>query len=239
MTNRPAIGTIAPSSNRVVERTLAAILPRFPGIDSCVARITYYGPGIGQPKDGYDAEPYRQAAWQLGHAQVGVVCWNGTRGAGLGMPADAALCTTMAEAAGCPATTASLATASLLDRLDARRIGFVTPGAAAYAEEAAAGFGRALAGVRTLGLTDNHASSLVSPAQIAALVREVAAETRPDAILLWSTNLPGWEVMAPLEAETGIAVIDSAAAGVWGSLVALGLDPRPAGGLGRIFGFGA
>ncbi|MGG5818071.1 aspartate/glutamate racemase family protein [Falsiroseomonas sp. HW251] len=231
----PAIGTITPSSNRVVERTMAAILPHFAGVDSCIARITYYGAGIGQPKDGYDPEAYRHAAWQLGHAKVGVVCWNGTRGAGIGLDADRALCATMAEAADCPATTASLATATLLDRLDAKRIAFVTPGNAAYAEEAAAGFGRTLVGTRTLGLTDNHASSLVPPDRIAALAREVAADAKPDAILLWSTNLPGWSVMATLEAETGIPVIDSAASGLWGCLVALGLDPAPAGHLGRIF----
>jgi maleate isomerase len=231
----PAIGTITPSSNRTVERTLAGILRILPGVDSCVARITYYGPGIGQPKDGYDPEAYRQAAWQLGHAKVGVVCWNGTRGAGLGLAADRALCATMAEAAGCPATTAALATMTLLDRLGAARIGFVTPGDVTHAEEAAAGLGRTLSGARSLGLTDNQASALVPPERIAALVREVAAETRPDAILLWSTNLAGWQVMAPLEAELGIPVIDSAAAGVWGCLDALGLDMAPAAGLGRIF----
>jgi maleate isomerase len=231
----PAIGTIVPSSNRTVERTLAGIMPFIPGVDSCIARITYYGPGIGQPKDGYDAETYRHAAWQLGHAKVGVVCWNGTRGAGLGLAADRALCATMAEAAGCPATTAALATVTLLDRLGATRIGVVTPGDVAQAAEAAAGLGRTLSGVRTLGLTDNHAAALVPPERIAALAREVAAEARPDAILLWSTNLPGWPVMAPLEAELGIPVIDSAAVGVWGCLDALGLDMTPAAGLGRIF----
>lgn len=238
MNNRPAIGSIAPSSNRVVERTLAGIMPRFPGVESCVSRITYYGAGIGQPKDGYDAEAYRHAAWQLGHAQVGVVCWNGTRGAGLGLQADRDLSAVMAEAAGCPATTASLATATLLDALGARRIAFVTPGNVAYAEEAAAGFGRELAGVRTMGLTDNHASSTVPASRIAALAREVAREAKPDAILLWSTNLPGLSVMAPLEAELGIPVIDSAAAGVWACLVSLGLDLAPAASLGRIFTIG-
>jgi len=231
----PAIGTITPSSNRTVERTLAGIMPFLPGVESCVARITYYGPGLGQPKDGYDLDAYRHAAWQLGHAQVGVVCWNGTRGAALGLDADRALAATMAEAAGCKATTAALATATLLDRLGASRIGFVVPGEPVHAAEAAAGLGRGLAGVRALGLTDNHAAALVPPDRIAALAREVAAEARPDAILLWSTNLPGWQVMAPLEAELGIPVIDSAAAGIWGCLDALGLGMGRADALGRIF----
>jgi len=231
----PAIGTITPSSNRTVERTLAAILPCFPGLDSCVARITYYGPGIGQPKDGYDAEPFRHAAWQLGHASVGVVCWNGTRGAALGLDADRTLSETMAEAASCKATTASLAAKTLLDRFGAKRLGFVTPGDSAYADQAAAGLGCSMVGARTLGLKDNLASAAVPPAQIAALARDLAKDAKPDAILLWSTNLKGWDVMAPLEAELGIPVLDSASVGVWACLDAIGIDPAPAAKLGRIF----
>lgn len=235
MNARPAIGSIVPSSNRVVERTLAAILPRFPALDSCVARIAYHGAGLGQPRDSYDHEPYRHAAEQLGHAAVGVVCWNGTRGAGLGLAADHTLCATIAEAAGCPATTAALATATLLKRLDVRRIAIVTPGDEASAFAAAAGLGRTCTGVQALALTDNHAAACVPGAQIAAMARALAAESRPDAILLWSTNLFGLDVMASLEAEMGIPVIDSAAAGVWGCLTALCISTAPAAGFGRLF----
>jgi maleate isomerase len=235
MTRRPAIGSITPSSNRVVERTLAAIMRHFPQVDSCVARITFHGAGIGQPKDRYDAEAYRHAAWQLGHAGVDVVSWNGSRGAALGLDHDRALAAVMAEAAGCRATTASLDVATLLDRLGARRIGMVVPGEAAQGAAVARGFGRELAGVRAMGLTDNFAASVVPPDRIAALAREVAAEG-PDAILIWSTNLAGLDAVAPLEAELGIPVIDSASAGVWGCLAPLGIDLTPAAGLGRIFG---
>lgn len=235
MTALPAIGTITPSSNRIVERTLRGILPLFPGVDTTVARIPYHGAGIGQPKDGYDAAPYRDAAAQLGHAAVGVVCWNGTRGAALGLDADRALCATMAAAAGCPAITTALATATLLDRFGARRVGFVTPGDAVHAAQAAAGLGRDMAGAKALGLTDNLAAAAVPAARIIELSRELAAEARPDAILLWSTNLWGWQAMAPLEAELGIPVLDSAAVGVWASLVAIGVDPAPAARLGRMF----
>jgi len=235
MTTRPAIGSITPSSNRVVERTLAGIMPLFPGIDSCVARIPYYGAGIGQPKDGYAEEPYRAAAWQLGHAAMEVVCWNGTRGAALGLAADRALAAGMARAAGCKATTASLATANLLDAFGARRIGIVTPSDAAYAAEAAAGLGRELAAMRALDVASNHDASLVPAERIIALAREVAAEGQPDAILLWSTNLAGLTAVAPLEAELGLPVIDSAAAGVWACLAAIGADMAPAVPLGRIF----
>jgi maleate isomerase len=232
---RRAIGTIMPSSNRSVERATIAILRHFPDLDACFARIPYYGPGIGQPPDGYDASPYREAAWQLSHSEVEVVCWNGSRGAALGLAHDEALCAAMAEAAGCRATTAALATAKLLPRLGATKLGFVVPGEADYAEDAAAGFGCALVSVRGFGQTDNLAAARTDPAAIAEAVRAVARD-RPDAVLIWSTNLPGWQVVPELEAELGLPVLDSGSAGVWGCLDALGVDPSPARGCGRIFG---
>jgi maleate isomerase len=232
---RRAIGTILPSSNRSVERATTAVMRHFPEFDACFARIPYYGPGIGQPPDAYDAAPYRQAAWQLRHSEVDVVCWNGSRGAALGLAHDEALCAAMAEEAGCTATTAALATARLLGLLGARRLGFVVPGEADYAEDAAAGFGCSLVAVRGFGQTDNLAAARTPPAEIAAAAREVARE-RPDAVLIWSTNLPGWQVVPALEEEFGLPVIDSGSAGVWGCLTALGVDPAPARALGRIFG---
>lgn len=44
----------------------------------------------------------------------------------------------------------------------------------------------------------------------------------------------GFTAMAPLEAELGIPVIDSAAAGVWACLRAIGADTGAAAGLGRL-----
>ena len=238
MTNRLAIGSISPSSNRIVERTLAGILATIPDVDSCVARIPYDAAGIGQPKHGYDHDSYREAARMLGHAGVGVVCWNGTRGAGFGLDADRALAAVMEKAAGCPATTTSLAAVRLLDAMGARRIGIVTPGDTAYAEQAAHGLGRDLVAVRSLGLLNNGEAAVVPVARIVALAREVAAEAMLDALLLWSTNLFGLPAMAPLEAELGVPVIDSAAAGVWGALRAVGAPMADAGRLGRIFTLG-
>ena len=230
-----AIGQIVPSSNRTVERTTQAVLRHLPDVESCIARITYYGAGLGQPKHGYDQEGYKLAARQLGHAKVDVVSWNGTKGASIGLAEDEALCGVMAEAAGCRATTASLDTARLLRALGVRRAGFVTPGDTAYAEHSAANLGVTLAGVRALGLTDNLASAAVDPARIAEEVRALARSTPCDAILLWSTNLPGWSVVPALEAELGIPVLDSACIGIWGCLVAAGIDPAPAKSLGRMF----
>jgi maleate isomerase len=232
---RRAIGTILPSSNRSVERVTIAVLRHFPELDACFARIPFHGQGIGQPPDAYDAAPYREAAAQLRHAAVEVVCWNGSRGAALGLTQDEALCAAMAAEAGCAATTAALATARLLGVLGARRLGFVVPGEADDAVRAAAGLGGELVAAHGLGQSDNFAAACTEPGDIASAVRQVA-KAGPDAVLIWSTNLPGWPVVPALEDELGLPVIDSGSAGVWGALAALGLDPAPARALGRIFG---
>ena len=232
---RRAVGFVIPSSNRNVERTVNAILRHIPEVDACFARITYYGEGIGQPHDGYDLQGFRAAAWHLSHAEADVLCWNGSRGAGLGLAKDEALCAAMAEVSGRPATTAALAAARLLARFAARRLGFVVPGGTDYAADAARGFGLEMAAARGFGLTDNLAAARLDPEEIAGMAREVA-RAAPDAILIWGTNMPGLAVMAPLEAELGVPVIDSASAGLWGCLTLLGVSPRPARALGRIFG---
>lgn len=230
---RRVIGTIVPSSNRTVERALAAIMPAFPEVDSCVARIPYWGHGLGQPSDGYEETSYREAARLLGHAGAEVVCWNGSKGAALGLATDAALAALMAEAAGCSGTTTVLGTAALLARLGTRRIAVVAQGTAEEAAAHGRGFPVETTATRGLNIRDNRDAGAVQTQRLADAVREVA--TAADAVLIWSTNLPGYLVAASLEAELGLPVIDSASVGVWACLAALGLDPRPAAAFGRIF----
>lgn len=235
--SRIAIGTILPSSNRVVERTTAAILRHLPAVDGCAARIPYAPDGSGQPPGAYDAVSYATAARLLGHAGVAAVCWNGTRGAALGLGADRALAATLAAEAGCPATTTAIFTVALLRRRNLRRIALVMPGAAAEAAAHAAGFaaeGIATLAAEGLGCHDNLSAAAVPDGAIMAVARTLAA-TAPDAILVWSTNLPGLHCMAPLEAELGIPVLDSAALGVAALLDAAGIDGAPLAPLGRLF----
>lgn len=160
---RHAIGTITPSSNRTVERCLAGLLRDRPAVDSCVARIPYWGDGLGQPADGYDLPAYREAARLLGHAGVGVVCWNGTKGAALGLHLDRALAAAMADAAGVPATTTSLLMAARLRRMGVGAVAILTQGRPEYAEAAGAGLGVRVVAARGLGIFDNVAGA--HPAQ--------------------------------------------------------------------------
>jgi maleate isomerase len=235
---RVALGTILPSSNRVVERTTTAILARLPGVDGCFARIPYAPDGSGQPQDAYDGASYAAAARLLSHAAVAAVCWNGTRGAALGLGADHALSATLSDAAGCPATTTALFAAARLARMGARRIALLLPGAVADATAHAAGFaaaGIATVAARGLDCTDNLAAASVPPGAIMDAARALAAEAAPAAILVWSTNLPGLELMAPLEAELGVPVLDSAALGVAALLDLAGIAAAPLAPFGSLF----
>jgi maleate isomerase len=235
---RIAVGTIVPSSNRVVERTLAALLPHLSGIDSCVARIPYAPDGSGQPAGAYDGPSYAEAARLLGHGGVAALCWNGTRGAALGLPADRALVAALSAEAGCPATTTALFAAAWLRRRGAGRIALLMPGSAAEAGAHATGFaaeGLVTCGARGLGCPDNLAAAAVPLAAILDAARALAAEASPQALLIWSTNLPGLPAMAPLEAELGLPVLDSAALGVAALLAAAGIDAAPLARFGRLF----
>jgi maleate isomerase len=66
------------------------------------------------------------------------------------------------------------------------------------------------------------------------MTRAVAAEG-PDAIAVVCTNLRAGPLVAALEAELGIPIIDSIATAVWKSLSIAGVDPARVRGWGRLF----
>ena len=236
-----AIGVIAPSSNRVVERVALDLLSLIQGVDVCFARIPYFGNGQGQPDGRYDEEPFLAAAETLAQARVDVICWNATRGAALGFDPDRALSARITQRTGLPVVTTALATLDVFRRFRIRRIALVTHGTP---EQGAAFKTRFLEqGIETgaelhLGFDDNFAAARADPQQIVAFAKESAASGNIDAVLIWSTNLPGHAFAAELEEEIGRPVMDSAAIGVWAALHALNLDTRPAASRGRLFGEG-
>ena len=233
-----AIGQLVPSSNRTVERTVEALLAGYPDWGACYARIPFHPDGTGQPAQGYDLPPIRAAVELLRDAGVAAISWNGTKGCWDGFQVDRDLGAAMSAVAGCPVVSVALDTLTVLERLGARRIGLVAPGSLAQAELSARQFGTQgveVKAMRAFGVATNHDSAALGASRIAEAARAVAPGV--DAVLLWSTNLPGLPVVASLEAELGIPVVDSAAVGVWGCLAALGLPGWPAAAVGgRMFG---
>ncbi len=66
------------------------------------------------------------------------------------------------------------------------------------------------------------------------MIREVA-ETGPDAILVFCTNMDGASLAERLERELGIPIYDTIATAVWSSLRIAGIDPERVQGWGRLF----
>ena len=61
------------------------------------------------------------------------------------------------------------------------------------------------------------------------------ARARPQAITVFGTNTRGAPVVAALERELGIPVVDSVMAGLWGALHRAGIDTRALRDCGRLF----
>lgn len=216
-----AIGTILPSSNRIVERATLAVLAEIPDVDACFTRIPYFGASNGQPVDGYHLASFLDAADLLAHAKVDVICWNGTRGAGLGFTPDRDLCDQISQRTGLPALTTALATLDLLTSQRLTRIAVLNQGSPAESDRLTQQFNRhgiEVVAIRSLEVRDNYAASDIAPAELAHLTRSVVEEATPDAVLIWSTNFAGYSIAADLQAKLGVSVLDSATVGAKASL---------------------
>lgn len=219
-----SFGTITPSSNVMVERVTLAMTRDIEAVSPHFARFGHAG-ATDRVVDDYHWPAMLGAAQLLADARVDLICWNGSKGGELGFDRDRLLCERITEAHGIPAITSVLALDALLRRAGIDRIGFVTPFRPEVNQRIVGRWQEA--GYHPVadlgaGLSDNFSFSTVPEAVLCEMARQVA-ESRPDAILFYCTNLPGAALCARLEAELGIAVLDSVSAGVWGALDALGL----------------
>ncbi len=232
------IGVLTPSSNTVLEPLTIAMLAgltqvsvhfsRFP-----VTEIALSPAALGQ----FDDAPILAAAELLAHARVDAILWSGTSSGWLGFEADTRLVRRITAATGIAAGTSMLALNEILARTGVRRLGLVTPyldtvQARLVAQYATLGI--ACPAERHLGLSENFAFSEVTPARIAGMVREVAAEG-VDAVAVVCTNLRAAGLVAGLERELGVPVYDTVATAVWQALCLTGIDPALLAGWGRLF----
>ena len=227
---------LTPSSNTALEPITAAMLAGVATLHVArfrVTEITLSQTGLAQ----FDDAPMLHAASLLADARVAAIGWNGTSGGWLGFDVDRRLCAGIGAATGIPATTSMLALNDILAARGVRRLGLVTP----YTDDVQArivanyaALGIETVSERHLGISENFAFAEVRPETIAAMVREVAA-ARPEAIAIICTNLRAAPLVAALEAETGILVLDTIATVVWGALRIAGADPGAVIGWGRLF----
>lgn len=238
MTKRIRLGMLTPSSNTVLEPVTQAMIAGLPEVSVHFGRFKVTEIALSQSALAqFDDTAILVAAELLAHAKVDCITWNGTSATWLGFETDHRLCERITAATGIPATTSILAMNEALAKLGAKTLGYVTPYTddvqakivAQYARHGLACRGDAHAGIR-----DNFAFAEVTEDALRAMTRAVAAEG-PDAIAVVCTNLRAGPLVAALEAELGIPILDSIATAVWKSLTIAGVDPARVQGWGRLF----
>jgi maleate isomerase len=223
------LGMLVPSSNTVIEAAMPHLLPPDGSVTCHVSRLPVLVISAdADSRDQFAPARFLAAAALLADARVDLILWNGTAASWLGFARDRTLADAITAATGIPATTAVLAINARLAQSGARRIGLVTPyvreiDADIIANYAAIGID--VVASERLSITDNHAIGEVPQARIAEMIRTVAA-ARPDAIVIMCTNLAGAALVAPLEAELGIPILDSVRAAVGYCVEGLG-SPLP------------
>ncbi|TGD93047.1 Asp/Glu/hydantoin racemase [Methylobacterium nonmethylotrophicum] len=212
----PALGVILPSSNRVVERATEV---RLAGrAEACYARVPY---GAMLKGEAYDEAVFLTAADLLADAGVAALCWNATRGAALGFAPDERLCAAVTRRTGLPMATTALAARDRLRRAKVRRLGLVVQGGPDEAALVGARFAEAGIGAGPaahLGITENRLAAQVPLPRLATAAQSAAAGA--DAVLIWSTNLPGWRLPTAID---GVPLLDATSLGTDALMAAAGL----------------
>jgi maleate isomerase len=238
MTKRVLLGMLTPSSNTALEPITSAMLSGLPEVSAHFSRfevteIALSAKALAQ----FDTGNILRAAELLAHAKVDVIGWNGTSSGWLGFDTDARLCEQITAATGIPATTSMLALNEILAKAKVTKLGYVTPYRDDVQQRIIANYetlGVACGGDRHLGLQDNFSFAEVTPAELEAMIREVA-RARPEAIAIVCTNLRAAPLVARLEQEIGIPVYDTIATVVWKALTMAGVDPARVQGWGSLF----
>ena len=232
MPARPTrIGMIVPSSNTCLEPQTYRMLGDRRDVTVHFTRIEVTRIALDAGSDRqFDVRSMVGAAQLLRTAEVDVVAWNGTAGSWLGPEVDRALAAQITAATGVPATTSTLAYLDAFTAFRVRHLGLLTPYTAdvnrAIGERYAAE-GTTVVGERHLGLSVNEEFARVPPDDLLPLSRELAEapDGRPDALAYVCTNLYGAPIVAQVEAETGLPVLDSVAVTLWRCLSMAGAAP--------------
>lgn len=237
------IGMLTPSSNTALEPlTCRLVQPLGDSVSVHFSRFRVTQIALDDESNEQFAQaPILDAASLLADAKCDLIAWNGTAASWLGFEADHALCQAITERTGVPSTSAILALNAILESLDVRTLGLVTPYTADVQDRIATNY--ADHGVRIFseahaGLRDNFSFAEITESEIEAMIRRVA-KTGPDAIAIVCTNMRGPLVAARMENELGIPILDSIAFTLAGCLSMLGKPAEALLPFGRLFGLNA
>ena len=222
---RTLIGMLTPSSNTVLEPVTSIMLAEaYPAITAHFARFRVKSISLDrESRDQFEQAPVVAAAELLADANVDIIVWNGTSASWLGFERDEALCRTITERTGRPATSAILGLNHLLKQKGVRRLGLVTPYVSEIQQRIVANYGASgveILAEQHLGIKDNFSFSESTEDDIAGLCRKVET-AKPDAVAILCTNMRGAFVAPRLEQELGLPILDSVAFTLWKALVEL------------------
>jgi maleate isomerase len=238
MNRTTRLGVLTPSSNTALEPLTSALAAAVPGCSAHFSRFKVTEIALSEQALGqFDDSKILAAADLLADAKVDVIGWSGTAAGWLGFDADRRLVERIHERTGIAATTAVLALNELLALRDIRRIALVTPYTSDVQQriiENYARIGIEVVAERHLGIRVNHDFALVEPDQLRDLMREVS-QAKPQAITTFCTNLRAASMAESVEAELGIALLDTVSTTVWGQLRAAGANPGVVRGWGQLF----
>ncbi len=214
------IGMITPSSNSCLEPGTYRLLDGTEGVSVHFSRLRVTRIGLDEGSSvQFDVDALVAAARLLADAKVNVIAWNGTSGSWLGLDHDRDIVAAIRAATGIPATTSALALIDAYSVYGVSRLGLVTPYTSEVSERIVdiyARHGIEVIAEDHLGISDNEAFGRVAPEQLAAQVRAVAPEAHAVAVVC--TNVAGAGIVAGLEAELGIPILDSVAVTLWQAL---------------------
>lgn len=182
--------------------------------------------GVEQAMAVGDASAVAEATRAVTIVEPAVVAYGCTSGSFVrGRAGESALRDAMVAAGAPRAVTTSGAMSRALEALGVTSVALVTPYPEAVGTRLAdylAECGVAVTGTRNMGLTGRIWEV---PYDVTAdLVRTTAADGG-DAVFVSCTNLPSYDVIAPLEAELGRPVLTANQVTMWAALVDAGLDP--------------
>ena len=232
------LGMLTPSSNTALEPICYAMLADCPEVSVHFARFRVTEISLSAAANGqFSRDGMLHAAELLGDARVDAICWNGTSASWLGLDRDRDLCGAIRHATGIDASSSVLAMVDLLRGAGVTKLGLVTPyidRVQQHLSETMAREGFEIVAERHLGLSENFAFAEVTPAQIEAMIR-ATAKAGPQAIVIMCTNLRAAPLVAELERELAIPILDSVATAIWGGLHIAGVPPQSVRGWGRLF----
>lgn len=226
------IGMIVPSSNTCLEPMTYRMLGDRQDVTVHSARIPVTRIALDGDSDRqFDTATMLAAAELLATADVDVIAWNGTSGSWLGPDHDREVTEAITRHTGILATTSTLAYLDAFERFAITTVGLITPYTADVNSAVAqrySSLGLTVTGDVHLDLSDNESFARVAPDDLLPGATTLASGN-PDALVVLCTNVYGAPIAERVEAETGIALLDSVAVTLWKCLDLAGvrgLDQR-------------